>query len=386
LIDPVAPFLIIAALVGGLYALQGIERVARIYRIIPVVVWIYLLPMILSTVGLLPSEAPAYEVMGKVLMPFGLFLLTVTIDLPAMLRMGRPAAAMVLAGTTGIFLGALAAFALTHRFMPAEAWQGFAVLSGAWIGGSANAIAMQQALDANPDVLAPILVVDTILGYGWFTILIALSAWQATFNRWLGADDFKLPAPPEARAQNRRPLKIEILAVMVGLGFAVTAIAGTIGARLPELGSPPIITETMWTMLIVVTAGLALSFTRLRGIERHGAGDLAYLAIFLLLATLGARGNIGAFLQAPAYLIAGVIWLAIHIGLLLVVARWCRFPFFFVATGSMANLGGVVTNPIVAGIYQRPLTALGVLMALAAQILGVYVPVLLARILSWIGN
>jgi uncharacterized membrane protein len=379
----------IAVLVGGLFALRRVGPVERIYRIVPVVVWIYLMPMVLSTLGVLPSESPAYGIMGQLLMPFGLFLLSVTIDVPALLRMGRPAAIMVLTGTAGVAIGALLSFGLLHALMPADSWQGFAVMSGAWIGGSANAIAMQQALDANPDVLAPILVVDTVVGYGWFTVLVALTAWQDRFDRWLGADDFRFGNDESATEHESgqtppEPVDLPTLAMIIGMGFAATLIAGGIAAQLPELGDPPVVTTTMWTMLIVVTLGLGLSFTRLRRVERHGAGEVAYLAIFLLLATLGARGHLGAFFQAPAYLAAGLLWIGVHIGLLLAVARMMRFPFFFVATGSMANLGGVVTTPIIAGLYRRQLAALGVLMALGAQILGVYIPVALARVLSWI--
>jgi uncharacterized membrane protein len=384
--SPVTVFLAIATLVGLLYSLKRVGFVARIYGIVPVVVWIYLTPMILSTFGLLPSESAAYEVMGTLLMPFGLFLLSVTIDVPALLRMGKPAGVMVLTGTVGVFLGALISFSLWHTFMHEQAWHGFAVMSGAWIGGSANAIAMQQSLNANPDVLAPILVVDTVVGYGWFTVLVALSAYQDKFSRWLGAGDYRFESSQvgEEHAEERRPLEISSLAVIVGLGFAATMFAGGLANVLPELGDPPIVTKTMWAMLIVVTLGLVLSFTPLRRVQRDGANDVAYLAIFLLLATLGARGDLSAFFQAPVYLAAGLTWIVVHIGLLLLVARVMRYPFFFVATGSMANLGGVVTTPIIAGIYRQQLAALGVLMALGAQILGVYIPVVVARILSWI--
>jgi uncharacterized membrane protein len=382
--SPITVFLMIATLVGALYALRSVGFVARIYGIIPLVVWIYLMPMILSTFGLLPSESPAYDTMGMLLMPFGLFLLSVTIDVPSLLRMGRPATVMVITGTVGVFLGALISFYLFHAFMPDQSWHGFAVMSGAWIGGSANAIAMQQALDANPDVLAPILVVDTVVGYGWFTVLVALSAYQNLFSRWLGAGEYRFESDRVGENQSPRmqPVELPALAMIVGLGFAATLLAGAAGGQLPELGDPPVVTRTMWTMLIVVTLGLALSFTRLREVQQRGANEIAYLAIFLLLATLGARGDLNAFFQAPVYLAAGLVWIGVHIGLLLVVARVMRYPFFFVATGSMANLGGVVTTPIIAGIYRQQLAALGVLMALGAQILGVYIPVVLARILS----
>ena len=104
-----------------------------------------------------------------------------------------------------------------------------------------------------------------------------------------------------------------------------------------------------WAVLIVVTGGLILSFTPLRKLETKGASHLGYTALYLLLAGIGARADLRAVLDAPVYLLAGAVWIAIHVAVLLVAARLVRAPLFFVATGSMANIGGAASAPVVAG-------------------------------------
>ncbi len=81
-------------------------------------------------------------------------------------------------------------------------------------------------------------------------------------------------------------------------------------------------------------------------------------------------------------------WLrgAVSPGILLVVARLIRAPLFFVATGSMANIGGAASAPVVAGIYNPALAPVGVLMGIAGYILGIYGALAAAYLLGMVGG
>jgi uncharacterized membrane protein len=163
-------------------------------------------------------------------------------------------------------------------------------------------------------------------------------------------------------------------------------IAVNAGARLPRLGDPTIISGTTWAVLLVVTVGLALSFTRLRELETVGASAAGYTALYLLLAAIGAQADLKAVIDAPVYLAAGAVWIAIHVGLLLIVARLIRAPLFFVATGSMANIGGAASAPVVAGVYHPALAPVGLLMAVAGYVLGIYGALAAAWLLGQVGG
>ena len=64
--------------------------------------------------------------------------------------------------------------------------------------------------------------------------------------------------------------------------------------------------------------------------------------------------------------------MAIHVILLLLVAWLIRAPFFFVAVGSQANVGGAASAPIVASAFSPSLAPVGVLMAVLGYALGTY--------------
>jgi uncharacterized membrane protein len=206
-------------------------------------------------------------------------------------------------------------------------------------------------------------------------VLLFLSAWQAVFDRRLRANTAALEQTNRVLAEldaHRRPTELRDISIILGLGFAGAVLAVRLGEVLPVLGDPTIISHTTWAVLIVVTGGLLLSFTPVRNFEEVGASKVGYAALYLLLTAIGAQGNLIEVLSAPAFFFAGVLVIAIHVGIMLGVARLVRAPFFFVATGSVANIGGAGTAPIVATVYHPAMAPVGLLMAVAGYILGIY--------------
>jgi uncharacterized membrane protein len=327
--------------------------------------------------------------MVRYLLPVALLLLMITVDLRSIAKLGRLALLMMLVGTLGIVIGGPIAFLVFGGFLPEDAWKGFAALSGSWIGGTANMVAIAESVGTPESAFGPIIVVDTVVGYGWMGVLLFLSAYQERFDRWNRADTSAIEATNRRLQEldaRRHPLDTRMAAVIVGLAFAGSVAAIAIGARLPALGDPTIISQTTWAVLVVVTGGLLLSFTPVRQIEEWGASRMGYAALYLLLTAIGAQADLKAVLDAPLYLAAGALWLAIHIALLFGAARLLRAPLFFVATGSMANVGGAASAPVVAGVYHPAMAPMGLLMAVAGYILGIYGGLLCAYLLGMVAS
>ena len=388
--EPTQVAALLAAVLAGVFALARVPALERLFEFLPPVIWAYFVPMILTTVGVTPAQNPAYDWFSYVLLPFALFLLMITIDLRAILSLGPLALGMMLVGTLGIVIGGPVAYLAVGQFIGgAETWQGMAALAGSWIGGTANMIALQESVGLSDAGLAPIIVVDTVVGYGWMAILLFLSGYQAQFDRWVGADTAavdRVNATLQQIDQTRRPSTTATVAIIVGLGFGAAVLSRVLGAQMPELGDPTIISGGTWAVLIAVTVGLALSFTPMRRLEPDGASRIGFAALYLLLTSIGAHADLAAVLEAPAYLLMGVVWLAVHIGLLFLAAKLLRAPLFFVATGSMANVGGAASAPIVAGVYLPAMAPVGLLMAVAGYVLGIYAALACAAMLGQLGG
>jgi uncharacterized membrane protein len=365
-----------SAILGLVFWLDSFDAFEPVFKYLPPVIWAYFVPMLCTTFGITPAESAVYDWMSAYLLPFSLFLLMITVDVRAILRLGPMALFMMCAGTLGIVVGGPVVFAIFGQFFEDPvAWKGFAALSGSWIGGTANMMAMKQSVGTPDSTLGPLLVVDVVAGYGWMGVLIFLSAYQAQFDDWMQADTTTMDRLNEEmkNAQDEsRAVTLRDLSMMIGIALAATVGAKAVGGLLPAFGDPTIITQDTWAILLVVTAGLLLSFTPLQEMEEAGASRMGYFALYLLLTSIGAKADLMAVLDVPLYLLAGILWILIHIGFLLAAARMVRAPLFFVATGSMANVGGAASAPIVAGVYLPAMAPVGLLMGVAGYILGIY--------------
>ena len=373
--EPNQLFALLAGVLALLFWLSTLKPLKRFFEYLPPLIWAYFVPMFMTTAGIIPDSSEVYSWMSRYLLPLSLFLLMITVDLPAIVSLGKKAITMMLAGTLGIVIGGPIAFLVFGSFLPEDAWQGLATLSGSWIGGTANMIAIKESVGASDDLLGPIIVVDTVVGYGWVGILIFMSTIQNKFDTWVKADNTAIESANERLAEideTRRPSTLNDLAYILGLGMVATIIAISIGDQLPALGDPTIISSTTWAILIVVTLGLVLSWTPLRRLESGGASRVGFLALYLLLTSIGARADLAAVLEAPVYMLAGVLWISIHVAILIVVAKIIRAPLFFVATGSVANVGGAASAPVVASVYHPAMAPVGLLMGISGYFLGIY--------------
>jgi len=383
--DPTAIFIFLGCLLGAIFWLSGRPRLQPLFRVTPAVIYAYFLPALSTSLGITPQSSPAYDWMVRYLLPVSLLLLMVTVDLRAVLKLGRKAILMMLAGSLGIIIGGPVALALFGGLLPGDTWMGLAALSGSWIGGTPNMVAIKESVGTPDSLMGPIIVVDTLVAYSWMGILLFLGSFQSRFDAWVGADTGDVEDLDASMAElegQRRPVEVRDLATILALGFGGAALCIWLGRQLPQLGDPTIISHTTWTVVFVTTLGLGLSFTPVRRLEQVGTSRFGYLALYLMLTAIGAQADLKKVMEVPLYLAVGAVWLGIHILILFAAAKVLRAPLFFVATGSMANVGGVVSAPVVASVYRKALAPVGVLMGVSGYLIGIYGGLLCAWLLA----
>lgn len=376
--DPVAVLVVLLVVLAGLFGLQQHPTFGRVFKVVPLLVFAYFVPTLLSNFGLIPVESPAYGFVKTWLLPASLVLLVIAVDVPGIVRLGRNAGLLFLFGTLGIVLGGPLAYLALGWMVPeslgAEAWKGLAALSGSWIGGGANFVAIGESVGIQDSTLSMMVVVDVAVANVWTAMLLWFAGRERKMDEAIGADRTSLDAVREevARVQAatlRAPTLADLL-MMLALAFGATAIATTLAKILPPLGS--VVTGFTWVVLIVTTVALALSFTPVRNLEGAGASKVGSVFLYLLVATIGAQAEFRRVLDAPALVAVGALWITLHAVLLLVLRRWLKAPIFFVAVGSQANVGGAASAPVVAAAFHPALAPVGILLAVAGYVLGTY--------------
>jgi uncharacterized membrane protein len=168
--------------------------------------------------------------------------------------------------------------------------------------------------------------------------------------------------------------------VILGIGFGVTGfshwaadiLAPFFGTNYPQLKQYSLDSVFFWIVVIATTAGLLLSFTKARKLEGAGASRMGSVLLYVLVATIGMQMDLMAVFDNPIFFLIGILWMFFHILIMSIVAYVIKAPFFYVAVGSQANVGGAASAPIVASAFDPSLAPVGVLLAVLGYAIGTY--------------
>ncbi len=385
---PFALLAVLAAFAALVFQLERLPALAPLFRRLPPIFWVYVLPMFATTFGLLPEASPVYSALTHYLLPACLVLLLLSSDLGAVARLGPRALAAMAASAIGIALGAVVSFEVFRKALGPEGWKGLAALTGTWIGGSANLLAVSTALGLSPSNQGIAIVVDTIVGYSWMAVLVALSARQSGLDRWLRADRGEVAAVgtrvAERLERDRRPTSVADATLLVGIALVVAASAGALGEHLPALGA--VLSPFAWTIVLATTSGLLLSLTPLARLDGAGASSLGYAGFYLLMAGVGAQANLARIVAQPLWVAAGALVILVHAVVLGTAIRLLRAPSFFFGVASQAAIGGYSSAPIVAEIYQPGLAPVGLVLAVVGNVLGTYLGLAVGQLLAYLAG
>ncbi len=368
----------------------------KFYTIVPTVLMCYLLPSVFTSTGLVSEESSnLYYVASRYLLPAALILMTLSIDLKAIANLGSKALIMFLTGTAGIIIGGPVAILLVSIFSPETVggadfdavWRGLATIAGSWIGGGANQAAMLEVFQYNPEKFGNMVLVDVVMANVWMAILLLGIGRTKRIDRWLKADTSSIEALKQKVSEYTEKISripsLRDFMMLLFFAFLGVSIAHFFGHHFSEflknnfevirnkekvlssLGS-----KFLWMVVVATLVGVSLSFTKAKYYEGAGASKIGGVFIYVLVATIGMKMDLSKILENPGLLAVGLIWISIHAALLILVAKIIKAPYFFLAVGSQANVGGAASAPVVAAEFHSSLTSVGILLAVFGYVVG----------------
>jgi uncharacterized membrane protein len=406
--QPMSVLAILLTVLGILFAMNASARFNRIFKVLPLLVFAYFVPTLLSNTGVIPTDGsfPLYKFIKSWLLPASLVLLTLSVDLKATFSLGKNALILFLGATASIVLGGPIAYLLVvgggnmlgfEVFSPEvadQAWRGLAALSGSWIGGGANFIAIQEEFGATDSIIPLMVVVDVAVANVWMAFLLAFAGREKAMDEKMGADRSTLEAVREKVADfqssiakpTNLPALLTICAIAIVGAVLATWAGGEITSFLVEHAewASEIIKEFTWIVILVTIIGLSLSFTPLRKLEGQGASAVGSVFLYLLVTTIGAKADFAEIFKPEntGILIIGAVWMLFHVAFLMTLRRYLKAPIFFVAVGSKANIGGAASAPIVASAFHPALATVGVLLATFGYVLGTGAAIVCGKLLG----
>ncbi len=396
----------------------------KFYKIVPSLLLAYVLPAILTSTGIIANEwieivdgkeiihhSNLYYIASRLLLPASLILMTLSVDLKGVFKLGPKVLIMFFTGTLGIVIGGPIALYIVGTISPDTVagtghdalWRGLSTLAGSWIGGGANQAAMLEIFEYNIKKYGATVLVDIFVANIWMAILLLGIPRSQKIDKWLKADtsaieELKQKIINFSKKVERIPGLTDYMEMLGITFFAVgTAFWGSrlISNFLKE--NIPLIADKssfissfgspfFWLISLATLFGILFSFTKIRNYEGAGASKLGSVFIYILVATIGMKMDLGEIVKNPGLIFIGLIWMSIHALLLILVAKMIRAPFFFLAVGSQANVGGAASAPIVAAAFHPSLASVGVMLAIMGYIVGTVAAMLSAWLMQWVSQ
>ncbi|HYH55860.1 MAG TPA: DUF819 family protein [Anseongella sp.] len=365
----------------------------KFYSVVPSLLLCYFLPSILNSLNIISgSQSGLYDMASNYLLPASLVLFTLSLDLKEIWKLRHKAGLMFITGTAGIVIGGPLAVLIVSVFSPETVggagpdavWRGLSTIAGSWIGGGANQAALYRVFEPSPDLFSAMIAVDVIMANIWMAFLLYGAGISDRIDRYFKADASAVnELKKKLEAYQQRTMRIPALAdtiLILGLGLGATGLSHFLSAAIvpwitenaPYLDRFSLTSGFFWIVVLATTFGMVLSFTSARNLEGAGASRTGSVFLYFLVATIGMQMDVMAVFANPGLFLVGFIWISIHALLLVIVGRLVKAPFFFLAVGSQANVGGAASAPIVAAAFHPSLAPAGVLLAVLGYGLGTY--------------
>jgi uncharacterized membrane protein len=375
------------------------------FKIFPPILMCYFLPGVFNTLGWISgTDSGVYPFVSKYLLPACLLFFTLSLDIDMLKKLGLKALLVFLAGTVGVIIGGPLAVKIVSSFKPEvfymgtedEVWRGLGTIAGSWIGGGANQTALKEILQPSAYVFSQCVAVDVLVAEAWLAILLIGVANNTKINRWLGADrgvvEEMKNRVAELKGQKEKIPTFDDYLVLVSVAFISTGLAyfladlisPFIKENYPDLAKFSLTSNFFWVIFFITVFGVAISRTKLRDLEYVGASKIGSLFLYILVASIGMQMDLSAVADNTWLFLVGLIWISIHVFCVVLVSKLLKAPFFMLAVGSQANVGGAASASVVAGAFHPSLVPIGVIFAVLGYAIGTYGGYLTALLIHWV--
>ncbi|MEN4903563.1 DUF819 family protein [Luteimonas sp. TWI1437] len=370
----------------------------KVFTWVPALLLCYFVPAFYNTVGLIDGENNSLynPIASRVLLPAALVLLTLSIDLKGILKLGPKLLFVFVAGTVGIVLGAIVSFQIMEWVHPpavaGDTWKGMAALAGSWIGGGANMVAIREVYGVDATLFGQFAVVDVAMASLLMATLLFLANRATQIDLRSGADtaaidEMKARIAAYEAANARIPTLTDLMVIIaVAFGFVglAHAIAGPLSAWFAQFewaARFSLDSSFVWVVLISTAAGLLLSFTPARKLENAGASRIGTVCLYFLIACIGMQMDFMKLFDRLELIAIGAIWMTVHVLVIWGAARLVKAPMFYIGVGSMGNIGAAASAPVIAAAFHPSLAPVGVLLGTVGYATGTLIAYFVGQIL-----
>jgi len=375
---------------GGLLFLQRTTK-WKVFDLVPPLVWIYVLHMLLCTLGIYETDAvkATYSGFKNNLLYAMIFVMLLRCDFRKLAKLGPRMIAIFLGCSLTLAIGTIVAYPVFMGSMGGaeKTWAAVAALYASWVGGSGNMAAMEAAFTIDPGAYGAALALDTVCYSVWIALLLVAVKIAPKWNKLCKADTSKLDAVADAAnaelAKDKKVATATDWIFLIGISLAVSAITQWLGGvcnnGLCAIGLDMFGSSTCTTVLVTII-GLICAMTPLG--KMAGVEELSSVYLYAVVSMLASRASLVDLIAAPMWVVYGFVILIVHVVLMFLLSKLFKWDLCMVSTASLANIGGSASAPIVATAYNPNFAGIGVLMGVLGAAIGNFAGLAMGAILK----
>jgi uncharacterized membrane protein len=332
---------------------------------------------VLATVGLIPAasnEQVPVAVYGGILQYFVLLaipLLLLNVNLKKIKAESGRMLGIFLIGMVGVILGGIVA-GLVVPLPHTDAWKLGGILTGTYIGGSMNFMALSTMYGYTSSPLFPSAVMaDNIMTNVYLFILLLLPGLRWLANKFAPWQETPEPAPVAVSEKATASISLtEKLLCCLALSAAITALGSWLGGSVQQLTGSDTKLSVLFVTLIAVT--LANLFPRWLRPLQEVAFDAGLFMLYMFLAVVGTNADFRQLLSTAPQVFAMVgIIMGIHLLVVLVFGKIFKYSLYEIGLSSCANISGPpVCVPLAAAYKTKSLVTPVILVAILGYAVG----------------
>ena len=379
-------FVFLTAIVILCASLLAMERAfpVRLFTWFPPIVLIMFGAMLGYTFGIwefTESVRATRESTRDLMIPMMLFLMSLKFSITELKKLGLKTILLCLVSAATIVAGFVITHLLMRGFLGEESSQTFGVMAAGWTGGTQNFVAVKEALQVTDSAMSYTLLMGALCYSVWLVVVLAMKPHRLAINQKFGvktaADNAICSVDPEPEGE-----RIDASALMTCLGISLLAasISSSLGSKIASLGLP---SAMLWTVILSTAMGTLAAHTPLRKLP--AAEEVSGVMLYIIVALIGAEVSLAAILDAPLYIMSGLLILSIHGAVMIAAAKILKIDIALAAIASIANIGSAPSATVVAATFEQRLIPTAILMSLLGSLLGSFLGLLTAEVLYRLG-
>ncbi len=291
---------------------------------------------VLSNLSVIPTDAPAYNMVWSYLVPLAIPLLLFKANLRKIMKEAGPTLIAFFFGAIGTILGTFIAFEIFT--LGPEGWKLAGIFCSTYVGGSMNYVATAAALKLNAgDLLTAGVAADNLVMAAYFVLLFALPS-VAILKKLYPTEHDDKANTVEEDIEMEEAQKPDLFNMAKGLAVGLTICA--VGFGLSDL------INIQGSGILIITAivvALATFFPKQIG-TIEGADQIGAMLMQIFFVVIGASANISVVLRVgPVLFFFAAVILLVHLIFILIAGKIFKLDLAEIVIASNANMGGPTT-------------------------------------------